>query len=471
MAILQSSQILRQYDSRSGHNIKTFYDSSSAQIQAMVMVDDEGDLISSQHTIGNGNGLDVNIRTLNGQASDSFGRMRVSELYSMFESTSRYDIDDSSWTTLGTDNAGTVAHDPVNATIKLETTAAIDDNAVLTSIKNFRYQPGKSQLVMQTLSIVNPTEVNCDRRWGYFDGDNGLFWGIIDGVFGVGIRNNGTETFIPQENFNRDKLDGTGDLGLAVDLTKSQIYYISFQFLGVGIVEFGVYCRDGRIIPAHVFQNANSQTYSYMQTALLPLRYECRNDNTVAPVATCGINVLCATVNSESGSEPLYSIVNSISNDDFVDTTDASETPILSIRAKTAISGVRNKVEVVPTQLSIGCENKSVIIRLRENCNLTNSTFSGDIGIQSSIEYDTAATALGAVDLPNLLTNRLVETFVVNAGESEIIDLERIFAANKQSLTYNNANLQESLTITMQKVGSQGTEASVLSSLTWSEIR
>jgi hypothetical protein len=41
MAILQSSQILRQYDSRSGHNIKTFYDSSSAQIQAMVMVDDE----------------------------------------------------------------------------------------------------------------------------------------------------------------------------------------------------------------------------------------------------------------------------------------------------------------------------------------------------------------------------------------------------------------------------------------------
>jgi len=458
MAILQSSQILRQYDSRSGHNIKTFYDSSSAQIQAMVMVDDEGDLISSQHTIGNGNSLDVNIRSLNGQASDSFGRLRVSELFPLLETTSRYDIDESIWTNSVT-GSGTVSHSAPNASVQLSTVDGTDTNAArLVTLKNFRYQPGKSQLIMQTLSLVNPDEPNCQKRWGYFDETNGVFWQVKDGVFGVTVRNNGVDTFVPQTSFNRDKLDGTGDLLLDTDLTKSQIYYISFQFLGVGIVEFGIYCRDGRVIPAHVFQNANTYPYSYMQTAVLPLRYEVENTATAA--SDCGINVLCATVNSDSGRAPIYTIVNSAASN-FVSTGGTNdEIPILSIRAKTAINGVRNTTEVVPLSVTFACETKVAVIRIKENCTLVGDSYV-DQGAQSAVEVDTTATGQSG--------GKVVDTIIINAGESEVINLENIYSANKQSITYNNAGLQEHVTITIQRVGNL--DCSVLAALTWAEIR
>ena len=461
---LTQSSVTRHIDS-TGNEIKALLDDDGTYVQAIALVDEDGDQISTQHTIGNGNSLDVNVRSLNGQASDSFGRMRVSQLFPIFETTSRYDIDNSIWTT-STTGTGAIVHSTANAAIQLTTTDTTINNASrLTSLKNFRYQPGKSQLIMQTLSLVNPDDANCVKRWGYFDDDNGIFWGVINGVFGVGIRNNGVDTFVPQTSFNRDKLDGTGDLLLNTDLTKSQIYYISFQFLGVGIVEMGVYCRDGRIIPAHVFQNANLNTYSYMQTALLPIRYEV--ENTDVPSLAGGINVLCATVNSESGNEPLYTILNSASNAAFITTTSAAEIPILSIQAKDLLNGIKNKTEIVPLSFSLACDTKAAIVRIRRNCNLTGATFSFDLGTQSAVEYDTAATALGAVG--GNFSNQLIDTFVINAGQSETIDLANIFSANKQSIGYNNAGFQETLSVTIQRVDT--TNTSVLASLTWAEIR
>lgn len=464
---LTQSSVTRHIDP-SGNEIKALLDDDGTYVQAIAIVDENGDQVTTQHTIGNGNALDVNIRSLNGQASDSFGRLRVSELFPLLETTSRYDIDESIWTNSVT-GSGTVAHNIPNATIQLSTVDGTNGNAArLMSLKNFRYQPGKSQLIMQTLSLVNPDEPNCQKRWGYFDDGNGVFWQVKDGVFGVTVRNNGVDDFIPQTSFNRDKLDGTGDLGLETDLTKSQIYYISFQFLGVGIVEFGIYCRDGRVIPAHVFQNANTFTYSYMQTAILPLRYEIENTNTAA--SDCGINVLCATVNSDAGQEPLYTIVNSVSNSEFTATNSADEIPILTIRAKNDIGGVTNKVEAVPVTLSLGCEDKAAIVRVRENSTLTNAGYNS-VDSQSSIEYvdkvaDATLAFTGAAD------GKIVDTFVMNKDQSIVIDLSNQFAANKQSLTYNNAGFQESLTITIERAGGQAaTNTSILSSITWAEIR
>lgn len=458
---LTPSSVTRHIDP-SGNEIKALLDDDGTYVQAIALVDEEGDQISTQHTIGNGNSLDVNIRSLNGQASDSFGRLRVSELFPLLETTSRYDIDESIWTTNPANSvtgSGTITHSAPNASIYLSTVNGTATNAArLATLKNFRYQPGKSQLIMQTLSLVNPDEPNCQKRWGYFDDTNGVFWQVKDGVFGVTVRNNGVDTFVPQTSFNRDKLDGTGDLLLDTDLTKSQIYYISFQFLGVGIVEFGIYCRDGRVIPAHVFQNANTFTYSYMQTAVLPLRYEVENTATAA--SDCGINVLCATVNSDSGRAPIYTIVNSAASN-FVSTSGTNdEIPILSIRAKTAINGVRNTTEVVPLSVTFACESKVAVIRIKENCTLVGSSYV-DQGAQSAVEVDTTATSQSG--------GKVVDTIIVNAGESEVINLENIFSANKQSITYNNDGLQEHVTITIQRVGNL--DCSVLASLTWAEIR
>lgn len=473
MALSEESVNIRKRGA--GHPIKVYLDEDNTLVQGMALVGQSNDkLITNQHSIGNGNGLDVNIRSLNGSASDSFGRMRTSALYPLLETTSRYDIDKSIWVDPNDPGSpanykvggATIAHDSDNSTIKLRTTTAAGDRALLTSLKNFRYQPGKSQLIMQTLSIENPTEKDCTKRWGYFDDNNGLFWEVrdVNGVatLGVVIRTTDgggtTDNFIPQTSFNRDKLDGTGDLGLQTDLTKSNIYYISFQFLGVGIVEFGVYCRDGRIIPAHVFQNANVNTYSYMQTALLPLRYECVNTATTAGAS--GINVLCATVNSEGGSSPLHTIVHSADTGAFASIA-GSEQYILSLRAKDLINTVRNKVEIVPNGLFVAVDTGAAIIRVRLNSTITSpSWITPPDDPNSAAQYDIAGT--GTPDGP------IVATYVVNKDQSMELDLARIFGVNTKSITYNNADVQESISITVEKAAAN---SDVLASLTWKEIR
>lgn len=454
---LTDNSVTRHIDP-SGDEIKAFLDDDGTYVQAVALVDENGDLTTPN------NPYKINISQINGSAGDSFGRLRVSNLYPLFETTSRYDIDNSIWVkdeVLG----GSVTHSTADATIQLSTDTQNTSSAKLVTKKNFRYSPGKSQLIMQTLSIVNPTEANCDRRWGYFDDNDGLFFAIEGGVFGVVLRSGTQNTFIPQTSFNRDTLNGNGSSGFSIDLTKANIYQISFQFLGVGIVEFGVYSPSGEFIVAHVFENANQNTYSYMNTAILPLKYECVNTGVAG--GNSGINFLCATVNSEGSRESLYTIFESIQTPDFVATTSAAERPILSIQSKALVNTLRNKIEVVPQNLSIAADGKPAIIRIWKNvATLTNSSFTDMSNNQSSIQYDTTATAF-TTDANSFL----ISSYIVYNGQSEVINLENIFSANKQSITYNNADEAESITITIQRASTAAAETSVLASLSWAEIR
>lgn len=402
--------------------------------------------------------------------SDSFGRLRTSHLYPMFETNTRYDIDPTLWTTIGTvGGASSTTIDKNEAAIILDAGNVDGEQAALRSLKNFRYQAGKSQLIMQTVSIVNPDVTTCTREWGYYDEDDGIYWVINNGVFGVCLRNRGVSEFVAQSDFNRDKLDGTGPSGFNIDLSKSNIYGISFQYLGVGIARLFVYDEKGSVVTAHVFENANKNVYSYMSTAVLPLSYLCLN---TGPVTTAGgMNVLCATVNSEAGSDPVYSIVKSADTGAFITEAVGAEKSILSIQAKDnienpAASGpVKNKVEVVPKSLSVACEGQAAIVRIRKNSTLASAVFVS-AGDESSVNID--KTDVAAVD------GELLATYVINKDTSKTIDIfPTIFAANRSSITKNNAGDKESITITIAKAtgGSAGANTDVLASLTWAEIR
>lgn len=56
-----------------------------------------------------------------------------------------------------------------------------------------------------------------------------------------------TETFIPQSEWNADKIDGTGYSAVTLDPTKLNIYQIGIQYLGAGIItlEVGTVSSDG----------------------------------------------------------------------------------------------------------------------------------------------------------------------------------------------------------------------------------
>ena len=236
-----------------------------------------------------------------GSALDAFGRARFSQPYTLFDSQNRYEKNDLFSETTAT--GGTVTYTANESTVNLNVTTSSGSEVVRQTFRSFSYQPGKGLLAMNT--FVMPTaQANQRIRIGYFNTENGVFL-ERDGTTVYIVRRtyvSGTpvDTRVAQSAWNGDRLDGTGDSGFTLDLTKAQIFWEDFEWLGVGSVRAG-FVIDGQTIICHTFQNANSLTSVYMTTAILPVRYEITNTGATASSAT--LKQICSTVISEGGYE------------------------------------------------------------------------------------------------------------------------------------------------------------------------
>jgi hypothetical protein len=85
---------------------------------------------------------------------------------------------------------------------------------------------------------------------------------------------------VPQSQFNKDKMDGTGPSGYVLDKTKMQMIAIQYTWYGAGFIDWGMRTTDGQMIWAHRTKNNNQNTEAYMRSGNLPARYKSAN-NTV----------------------------------------------------------------------------------------------------------------------------------------------------------------------------------------------
>ncbi len=220
---------------------------------------------------------------------DAFQRLRVSNPFTLFDSQNRYDISDLFFSNVsGTGNVTYIAN---------QSTAVLNTGTSGTVIRQsrnvFGYQPGKSLLHMSTFVMDSG---NATQRVGIFYELNGLFIERSGGVTYFVKRNDGTDTQVPQTQWNIDKMDGLGPSKLTLDMAKVQILWIDLEWLGAGSVRFG-FCINGEFIPCHVMNHANIIDSVYMTTAILPVRYEISG--------TAGtLKQICSTVISEGGYEP-----------------------------------------------------------------------------------------------------------------------------------------------------------------------
>lgn len=327
----------------------------------------------------------VNVQ-LYGGAIDAFGRARSSAPYTLFDSQNRYAKNDYFSETTAT--GGTVTYDANSSTVSLNVTASSGSEVVRQTYRSFSYQPGKSLLVMNT--FVMPTaSANQRIRIGYFNTQNGVFI-ERDGsdvyitrrtyVTGTAVDNR-----VAQADWNGDKLDGTGDSGFTLDLTKAQIFWEDFEWLGVGAVRCG-FVIDGQLITCHTFKNANSLTSVYMTTAILPVRYEITNTGASSIAA---LKQICSTVISEGGYEK--KVVLDVARMTTVNATVSTTlVPLVSIR----LASGRTGAVVIPDGYSVlgtgaGAEFEVVLIK--------NPTLTGASWVASSsanVEQDISATAL-----------------------------------------------------------------------------
>jgi hypothetical protein len=84
----------------------------------------------------------------------------------------------------------------------------------------------------------------------------------------------GTETYITQNNFNMDKLNGTGASKFTIDRTKLNIFEIDIEYLGAGTIQFKIVTASAgkhhSFIPFHVINNPNNRTNSHISNPSMP---------------------------------------------------------------------------------------------------------------------------------------------------------------------------------------------------------
>jgi len=261
---------------------------------------------------------------------DAFGRLRVSQPHTLFDSQQRYGLDRSFVS--NTASGGTVTFVPTQSSANLTVVNTSGSYAARETRYIFKYQPGKSQLSMMTFVMAPQSSGNLRQQVGYYDRDNGYFLQLSDQLY-VCERSNVTGTVthsnVAQSSWNGDKLNGTGPSAISLDITKSQIFFIDMEWLGVGTVRTG-FVINGQYIVAHTFHHANIVPNAYITTACLPVRYEIQALSASAP-ATSNLTQVCSTVISEAGyTEPLTLFSNLVTFTTL--TVGTSWIPLISIR-------------------------------------------------------------------------------------------------------------------------------------------
>jgi hypothetical protein len=236
-------------------------------------------------------------------AYDAFGRLRVSNPLTIFDSKNV--LSKNSFFDESTVNGGTVTYTSNSSTVNLNITEAAGSKTIRQSKRVMSYQPGKSLLILNTF-VMNTATANLKQKIGAFDANNGIFF-TADGTTLKIVRRTYTsgtsaDNEVSQSSWSGDKLDGTGASGYTLDITKSNILFMDFEWLGVGSVRVG-FVIDGKFITAHTFNNANSLTTVYMQTANLPIRYEIERVGTLS-AGTYTLKQICSTCMSEGGYSP-----------------------------------------------------------------------------------------------------------------------------------------------------------------------
>ena len=394
-----------------------------------------------------------------GTSVDAFGRLRVSEPMTIFDSSHRYK-DNGLWATSNTASNTTVTFNATQGLVDLTVGTAANDEIVRETTKVFSYQPGKSLLVFNTF-VMESAKTNLRQRCGYYGANNGIYLEVDDTTTSFVERSlvTGvvTETRIHQSDWNIDTMDGTGPSGMILDISKAQILWMDIEWLGLGSVRIG-FIIDGQFVLCHTFHHANLIESTYITTASLPLRYEIKNKGVVSSPST--IKQICSSVISEGGYELRgiqQAIMTPITAPHDLPTA-GTYYPVISIRLKSAYLDAI----VILTALSLMgiTNNANYNWQVRASGITTGGTWVS-ASADSSVEYNLTGTSFSG--------GRILASGFLNGSNqgSQPVDIlkEALFKFQLERNALTSTPYEITLVATSNSAG-----ADILASLDWEEI-
>ncbi len=258
---------------------------------------------------------------------DAFGRLRISNPITLFDGkmvdSSQSLIFD---TSLG--NGGRITYLQNESAMRMDVSQA-NSFAIRQSHFFASYQPGKSLAALGSFFFGNVIPIGAYRRIGFFDSSEGIFFQQDSTGLSWNIRSvSAPSTTVYQNNWNIDKLDGTGPSGLTISMGNTNLMFIDMEWLGVGRVRTGFYL-GGILVYCHQF--TQTLTSVYIKSPYKPVRYEV--GTTSAQTFDVSMKQICCTIISEGGYEPL-GLLCSYLNEQSIDLNTGSYTPVMSIRLR-----------------------------------------------------------------------------------------------------------------------------------------
>lgn len=430
--------------------------------------------LSPEKSSNTNDGLSTSVKISSNQL-DSFGRLKVSEPKTLLDITHTTGKN----TPLENEDivgTATSTYNENESTITMAVSANLD-SIIRQSRKYAIYQPGKSLSIFLT-GVLDPSGANASTvttQIGYYDVDNGIGFSATDGILSIFLRTSTSgspvDNVVLQSSWNLDKMDGTGTSGIDIDISKTQIFALDLEWLGVGKVRVG-FVVEGNTIYCHQFLNANRQTTTYMTSANLPTRYEISSTGGAGTMTQ-----ICTSVQSDGGYSPSGKSFSASRGVTPQATASNVIEPFISLRLRGTSGGStpslaaqkRTNIEL-KTFTAIATANEDTIIELwltrGENVTATvpigtGTSWNNVNSTDSSIQFDTASTTFGANSTNSTLLQTIYLADGLNQG-NEIVNTSEV------SITTNiDGDTSDVLTLAGTAIGSAG---AYLASLNWREV-
>ncbi len=304
--------------------------------------------------------------------------------------------------------SGTVSQS--NGQAVISSGAAINSSAQIASRKVIHYKSGQG-IICRFTAIFSTGVTGNTQLIGPFDSDNGFGFGINGANFSIFSRDAGSDTFVAQSNWNLDTVDGTGESGFNIDITKGNVYSIEFQWLGYGQILYRIENPEtGLFIPVHAIKYANTATTPSIRNPSVGFCVESKNttNDTDIIINTSSYGAFIQGKRILSGLT--FGTSNSVTG-----ISSGVETVLFTLRSLDTFNSITNRVPVNMVLFSVAQDTtKPGTFRLYLNGTIGSPTYADIDTDSSTMEKDTAGTLTGG---------RIIFETVLGRTESKDINL------------------------------------------------
>jgi hypothetical protein len=321
----------------------------------------------------------------------SKNRVKVSDFEIIGFNSYQYTLDTDIWDQAVTGTASS-AIDVYRGMAELTVGGSVGDEVIRQTRRVQRYIPGRQSEVSMSV-IFGASETGIRRRFGLFDATNGAYFEDGgDGTYYAVCRHTTAsglvEERVARENWNVDRLDGTGPSGITADATKIQLMVIEYEWYGAGQVEFK-FIINNNAYPVHRFDHANLTDQPWSNPPFLPIRAELTNVAGTAGTHKFYTGSYSSLSEGNVGPLGVESSASTLITGKSIGNQANTFIPMVSIRLKAdRMAGV-----VIPIDFQAATlDNTAIFYRLVLNPVLTGADWVS-VDPESFVEYDISATA------------------------------------------------------------------------------